>query len=946
MKNTFLLLILLQCSIQTQGQIEPWKIEGNVWPIGLTFYQPIGTLGEKEQSITISTQSLLLKYSHYGEPYNSFLLENSDIPSPSGNFYLDEITDADTSYYLTANWSNANGNIYLSTYFKTGELATSYFELSDVISVDTSSGPAGIKTAEEDYLFFGQEYVQKVSVESAYSINFMWRKPIYGGLVSSVKETCAGYLTCSLDGVINHYDFDLDLFWAVDLPFAAKDIVVVPDGFLIAGNKGSKGQLFKLDLAGNILWQKEYEEIFIHSICATSSGDLLIGGADVLGEAATLDYDYRLMKLDKNGTSIWNRFGVGAPIIRVLESLYGNLIILAKIDSHFYLLVLNENGNFEEATYQNYYRPSLDINNISTRSGYRGLLFSHSDINRGYFFPKDNFTSTIKNAMFWVAGLPETGAFRASVNWNSTALKSFHGGPYGIGQRFSSYAQFWNRTFTINKKMIVQFLNDFNDGGIDLPIPLDMIRWPAIGNPNIEFKGEKIEINKATAPFVDVNGDNIYNIYDGDYPKIKGDEMIWWVMHDSFPSSVLSHVGLEVYGSLYAYSCDDKILNNATFLDLKVINKSDRLYTDLKCGLFTDFQIGCNEDDYIGYMPHRNTYYAYNATETDLSPCLNTSNSSFENTPPIQSITFLNQSISNGLFYNNGDWSLPYSDLPNEAADIYKFMNSVWPDGTALRQGKNGFSNTDSIPASIPFTGNPAVASEWSMCQENLVPEDFHFMANSSHSQVAPGQSIDLHYGLLTHTGINDLPCPDITQIEPELEALQNLYDNYLSTDTAPYFLLNLGPDRRLDEYESISLDAGEGAESYLWSTGETTQRITIDQPGTYVVEIINSFGCTQSDSVKISTPLIQTAGGNDVTPLHIYPNPTQGHLCVVLQKQVPSSIDLHDIMGCKIQTIKTVGYTPNSTVSFELHQLSAGVYLLTSWYDSKEWTVQRVIVE
>lgn len=41
------------------------------------------------------------------------------------------------------------------------------------------------------------------------------------------------------------------------------------------------------------------------------------------------------------------------------------------------------------------------------------------------------------------------------------------------------------------------------------------------------------------------------------------------------------------------------------------------------------------------------------------------------------------------------------------------------------------------------------------------------------------------------------------------------------------------------------SLDAGEGFWSYLWSTGETTQKIEIDSPGNYWVEVSTGINCS-----------------------------------------------------------------------------------------------------
>ncbi len=49
----------------------------------------------------------------------------------------------------------------------------------------------------------------------------------------------------------------------------------------------------------------------------------------------------------------------------------------------------------------------------------------------------------------------------------------------------------------------------------------------------------------------------------------------------------------------------------------------------------------------------------------------------------------------------------------------------------------------------------------------------------------------------------------------------------------------------------NITLDAGVGFDQYLWSTTETTQSITITQPGTYWAEVTKN-GCSGRDSIDV----------------------------------------------------------------------------------------------
>jgi hypothetical protein len=77
--------------------------------------------------------------------------------------------------------------------------------------------------------------------------------------------------------------------------------------------------------------------------------------------------------------------------------------------------------------------------------------------------------------------------------------------------------------------------------------------------------------------------------------------------------------------------------------------------------------------------------------------------------------------------------------------------------------------------------------------------------------------------------------------------------------------VINLGQDLSGCAGTQAVLDAGTGYASYLWSTGETSQSITITEQGTYWVEVANAFGCSKRDSVAfIINPLPEVNLGND----------------------------------------------------------------------------------
>ncbi|MGB3467803.1 MAG: T9SS type A sorting domain-containing protein [Cyclobacteriaceae bacterium] len=75
----------------------------------------------------------------------------------------------------------------------------------------------------------------------------------------------------------------------------------------------------------------------------------------------------------------------------------------------------------------------------------------------------------------------------------------------------------------------------------------------------------------------------------------------------------------------------------------------------------------------------------------------------------------------------------------------------------------------------------------------------------------------------------------------------------------APIVNYDLGSNQTICNDQSTTLDAGEGFTDYLWSTGDTTQTITVNEAGTYSVTVANEQGCTASDEiiVSVSTDLL-----------------------------------------------------------------------------------------
>lgn len=68
-----------------------------------------------------------------------------------------------------------------------------------------------------------------------------------------------------------------------------------------------------------------------------------------------------------------------------------------------------------------------------------------------------------------------------------------------------------------------------------------------------------------------------------------------------------------------------------------------------------------------------------------------------------------------------------------------------------------------------------------------------------------------------------------------------------------PKPIITLPEDFDFCKGKIVTLDAGSGFTTYLWSTGATTQTITVSTPGTYWVKVTNSFGCENADTIQLT---------------------------------------------------------------------------------------------
>jgi len=116
------------------------------------------------------------------------------------------------------------------------------------------------------------------------------------------------------------------------------------------------------------------------------------------------------------------------------------------------------------------------------------------------------------------------------------------------------------------------------------------------------------------------SGKDFYTPSLGDYPAIRGDQAIFFIMNDDLEKHTESKgvpLGVEILGMVYAYSSTDSALNNTIFLSYVLRNKSTTNYKDFYFGFWCDYDIGFAKDDYVGCDTLLNLGFGYNGKEID-----------------------------------------------------------------------------------------------------------------------------------------------------------------------------------------------------------------------------------------------------------------------------------------------------------------------------------------
>ena len=373
-----------------------------------------------------------------------------------------------------------------------------------------------------------------------------------------------------------------------------------------------------------------------------------------------------------------------------------------------YLIFFLFQMSYSFSQYSGNNRDTIDCNKIKAIIHPRATQFydSSSDYN-SFFYPAESTLSTLFTQGIWVGGFSEGDTLHLAAERFGQDGHDFWSGPYTNPSNFV-VAHDYFKTWKISKEQIIYHSRNYANPSYEIPEVIES--WPAHGN---------LELGMAEnlAEYIDVNGNGFYDPENGDYPLIKGDLTVFYMINDNQEHTETNGriMGIEIQCMAWAYDSGQygDAYDHSIFMSYKVINRSNKDYHDTYIGVFTDFDIGYAHDDYIGCNVENGYFYAYNGDDYDTY---------YRDTIPVQANVILSGPFMNednldnpsGLcdegvngsgfgdgivdnermgfnrfVYFNNQGSSATSD-PNSAIDYYNYMKGIWKDGTSILYGGNG----------------------------------------------------------------------------------------------------------------------------------------------------------------------------------------------------------------------------------------------------------------
>lgn len=500
-------------------------------------------------------------------------------------------------------------------------------------------------------------------------------------------------------------------------------------------------------------------------------------------------------------------------------------------------------------SYGQYSIDSLEGNNTrATITNYGAFFNDPESSHAGYEFPKNSDNYLIYSNSFWFGAKDPSGNLKmcATLFGGEEYRDIYRGAIKDDGTAEAPDEVFAGDIYVVSRAEIL--FHAANYAAWDYDAPHGIANWPAHGNVDLGLAAN-------LAPFADLNGNGSYEPELGEYPEIRGDHAAYLIMNDMGGPHLGSGgdpLGIEVHFMFYQYEGDGDI-NNTTFVNTRVINRSSNDYPEFIVGNFMDADVGYAGDDYMGCDSANNIIYIYNGDVLDEG--MGGAPGYGEN-PPAVGIVSLNHVMNVGGYYDNS--AGPYGD-PASASDYWNYLNATWKNGLPFQYGGNGHTTGSGIPSNYMFGGTTYLdgEEEWSEINAGNPAGDRRAFMASEVISLGAGEVRCFDYAVITSQVGGHLE--NAEAIIPQAADVKAFYDD--QPNTYCDFTLSvpeLAKSLEFDVYPNPSTGA-----FFIQAEGEYTATIcSIDGRVVYQSDPLSGKSDIQTDLAKGTYVVILNQNG------------------------------------------------------------------------------------
>ncbi len=474
----------------------------------------------------------------------------------------------------------------------------------------------------------------------------------------------------------------------------------------------------------------------------------------------------------------FKQFFVMAPQYGHID--WGDSLIYYTPDMYFagpdmikYRIIDTENMLFSElaTVYLNVENKGMDtlrVNNVNCRINACGLQFWNMEDDFLFEVPANSGLNSLFSQSLWMGGFGQDENLHvAGDRYRQSAVDYFPGPVMDSAVYTADYDINWNRVWMLYQTEIDYHRAHWQDAGYEMIE--NIFEWPAGPDPEL-------------APFYDFDGNGGYNPENGDFPLIKGDQAVYYILNDDRDVHSQTNgekLGVEIQAMYYAYHRPaDSTLDNTVFASYKIINKSENDYHDYLIGFFNYFELGCFTDNYLGTDTVLNSLYGYNMMPYD---CEFQYPNSYGDFPPAMSLTALNFDISSTIAFEG--YGAP-TNSPQQDYEYYNYLKSVWRDSTHLTVGGQGYGGTESTM--FIFPGDPVSGEGWSEVSANNGRSGNSCLMSAGPYNLNAGESIELDFALVfarDYSGGPSAHLNSVSLLKERIAEVQEFYEESLGEE-------------------------------------------------------------------------------------------------------------------------------------------------------------------